>query len=189
MFTPGLIGRFDHLPRAPVCSPKQSIPPSETGARAAKLRNQASRVDHGWRVKIGLRAADPYVLLNQESDHILQLQQTKTGDSAVKEGIHSIQVGIQSWAIDNGDVFSPVSEVRPDGSVAMQVDNLPLNPYTGQPIASGSRRGATPTRWAPTAPRSSCPATCRPATSRCPERPPRRLRRRAPIRHGSAGGR
>jgi zinc-ribbon domain len=70
-----------------------------------------------------------------------QLQQTSSEDSAVKEGIHSIQIGIQSWAVDNGDVFPPDAEVRPDGGVGTEVDNWPTNPFTGQPTTSGSGPG------------------------------------------------
>lgn len=62
-------------------------------------------------------------------------QRDKAKESAVKEGIHSIQVGIQSWAVDNNDTY-------PDGTTAGQeiskanlgdslklVDNWPKNPW------------------------------------------------------------
>ncbi len=62
-------------------------------------------------------------------------------DNAVKEGIHSIQVGIQSWAVNNGDVFPTNFEVRQNGAVGGYVDNWPTNPYTGQPMTSGSGPG------------------------------------------------
>jgi hypothetical protein len=73
--------------------------------------------------------------------NVFQVQQTKAEDSAVKEGIHSIQIGIQSWAVDNGDVFPPASEVSKFGAVGTLVDNWPTNPFTGQPMAAGDLPG------------------------------------------------
>ncbi len=32
-------------------------------------------------------------------------QRKKAKDAGVKEGVHSIQVGIQSWAVDQNDVY------------------------------------------------------------------------------------
>jgi len=57
-------------------------------------------------------------------------QRDKAKNSAVKEGMHSIQIGIQSWAVDNGDVFPPVGEVDKGGGVGSQVDNWPKNPWS-----------------------------------------------------------
>ena len=34
-------------------------------------------------------------------------QRSKAKDAAVKEGIHSIQVGVQSYAVDHSDSFRP----------------------------------------------------------------------------------
>lgn len=73
--------------------------------------------------------------------NLFQVQQTKAQDSAVKEGIHSIQIGIQSWAVDNGDVFPDTSEVGVYGAVGSYVDNWPTNPFTGQPMAIGDLPG------------------------------------------------
>ena len=57
-------------------------------------------------------------------------QRDKAKNSAVKEGIHSIQIGIQSWAVDNGDVFPAVSDVDQAAGVGTQVDNWPKNPWS-----------------------------------------------------------
>ena len=43
-------------------------------------------------------------------------QRNKAKDAAVKEGIHSIQIGIQSYAVDNSDTYpaaAQVSQTRP----------------------------------------------------------------------------
>ena len=39
-------------------------------------------------------------------------QRDKAKESAVKEGVHSIQVGVQSYAVDNDDVYPAGSIVR-----------------------------------------------------------------------------
>ena len=64
----------------------------------------------------------------------------KAKDAAVVEGIHTIQVGIQSWAVDHGDLFPPVAKVSKAG-LGSYVDNWPKNPFTGKPMAAGSAVG------------------------------------------------
>ena len=61
-------------------------------------------------------------------------QRDKAKNSAVKEGIHSIQIGVQSWAVDNGDVFPAVGDVEKTGGVGTQVDNWPKNPWSTDPM-------------------------------------------------------
>jgi hypothetical protein len=73
--------------------------------------------------------------------NVFQVQQTKAEDSAVKEGIHSIQVGVQSWAVDNGDAYPSAADVGVYGGIAKYVDNWPTNPFTGQPMAAGDLPG------------------------------------------------
>ena len=46
-------------------------------------------------------------------------QRTKAKDAGVKEGVHAIQIGIQSWAVDANDVYPTVatgSTMRPPRS-------------------------------------------------------------------------
>jgi len=63
-------------------------------------------------------------------------QRDKAKNSAVKEGIHSIQVGIQSFAVDNNDTYPAVAAVDKGGAVGAQVDNWPNNPWDNtQPMA------------------------------------------------------
>jgi hypothetical protein len=66
---------------------------------------------------------------------IFQSQMTNANDASVRQGIHSIQVGIQSWAIDNGDTFPPATGVTKFGGVGTYVNMWPTNPYSGQPMA------------------------------------------------------
>jgi type IV pilus assembly protein PilA len=69
-------------------------------------------------------------------------QRDKAKNSAVKEGVHSIQVGIQSYAVDNSDVYPAAADVAvAPAAVGAQVDNWPKNPWTGVNMASGAAKG------------------------------------------------
>jgi hypothetical protein len=62
----------------------------------------------------------------------------------LKEGIHSLQIAIQSWFVDNGDKFPPVSIVTADGLKYYFPDGdtpWPDNPWTGEPMKPGTDRG------------------------------------------------
>jgi type II secretory pathway pseudopilin PulG len=67
-------------------------------------------------------------------------QRDKAKDSAVKEGIHSIQVGIQIYAVDNDDAYPDPAMVSESG-LASSVDFWPTNPYTGLPMTQGTGQG------------------------------------------------
>jgi type II secretion system protein G len=55
-------------------------------------------------------------------------QRNKAKDASVKEGIHSIQVGIQSYAVDNNDAYPAAAQVS-NTTLAGYVDNWPKNPF------------------------------------------------------------
>jgi type IV pilus assembly protein PilA len=58
-------------------------------------------------------------------------QRDKAKESAVKEGVHSIQVGVQSWAVDNNDTYPAVGVVVPGAAgLGDLVDNWPKNPWS-----------------------------------------------------------
>jgi type II secretion system protein G len=60
-------------------------------------------------------------------------QRDKAKESAVKEGIHSIQVGVQSYAVDYNDQYPAQTFVtQPNLGVAGTgwVDNWPDNPWS-----------------------------------------------------------
>ena len=76
-------------------------------------------------------------------------QRDKAKDSAVKEGIHSIQVGVQSWAVDQNDVYpnavadadtAPTNGTSPK-PLASYVDNWPKNPWTNSAMAQATDEG------------------------------------------------
>ena len=63
-------------------------------------------------------------------------QRDKAKESAVKEGIHSIQIGVQSYAVDKNDVYPTIALcVQAPGGVGAEtvgnfVDNWPKNPWS-----------------------------------------------------------
>ncbi len=59
-------------------------------------------------------------------------QRNKAKDAGVKEGVHTLQVGIQSWAVDNADIFPADGAVVPGGGVGTvsdYIDKWPVNPF------------------------------------------------------------
>jgi type II secretion system protein G len=71
-------------------------------------------------------------------------QRGKAKDAAVKLGIHSIQVGIQSYALDNSDTYPPsvaTSAVLVDPSGRAYVDNWPKNPFTNVAMKDSTAQG------------------------------------------------
>jgi type IV pilus assembly protein PilA len=71
-------------------------------------------------------------------------QRSKAKDAAVKAGIHSIQVGVQSYAIDNSDTYPPAvatSAALVDANGNPYVDNWPKNPFTNVAMKDSTAMG------------------------------------------------
>ena len=76
-------------------------------------------------------------------------QRVKAKDSAVKEGVHGIQIGVQSWATDNNDVYPDTcgkTTVTTNGDlspVGLQVDGWPNDPFAAAliPMANNGLKG------------------------------------------------
>jgi len=70
-------------------------------------------------------------------------QRNKAKDAAVKEGVHSLQVGVQSYALDHGDTYpaSLTPAMLVDQAGKTYVDQWPKNPYTRTSMASSSAPG------------------------------------------------
>jgi len=66
-------------------------------------------------------------------------QREKAKDAGVKEGVHSIQVGVQSVAVDDNDVYPLTAAVV--AAVQPQIDQWPDNPFTGDPMANDGALG------------------------------------------------
>ncbi len=72
----------------------------------------------------------------------LQKQKNRARDAAVKEGIHSLQIGVQTWATDQRDRF-PAADVvvRSNKGFAGYLDHWPVSPYSGAPMKPGDQPG------------------------------------------------
>ena len=70
-------------------------------------------------------------------------QRNKAKDASVKEGVHSLQIGVQSYAVDHSDAYpaSLASGTLIDVSGANYVDNWPKNPYSTSPMANSAAVG------------------------------------------------
>jgi type II secretion system protein G len=67
-------------------------------------------------------------------------QRDKAKESAVKEGIHSIQVGVQSYAVDYNDTYPTGTDVN--FLKGNYVDNWPKDPWLNSDMtASGTKGG------------------------------------------------
>ena len=72
------------------------------------------------------------------------MQRNKAKDAAVKGGIHNIQLGIASYAIDHNDIYPAAvanSTVLVDASGTPYVDNWPKNPFTNAPMKDSTAQG------------------------------------------------
>ena len=66
-------------------------------------------------------------------------QRDKAKESAVKEGVHSIQVGVQSYAVDENDTY-PATASMDSTTMGSYVDIWPKNPWssTSAPMAQSA---------------------------------------------------
>jgi type IV pilus assembly protein PilA len=70
-------------------------------------------------------------------------QRSKAKDAAVKGGVHVIELGIASYAIDHTDVY-PVAVSKAtllDANGSSYVDNWPKNPWTSVDMKDSSSNG------------------------------------------------
>ena len=113
-------------------------------------------------------------------------QRDKAKEAAVKEGVHSIQIGVQSYAVDNNDVYPAARRRSPPTSARRHVDNWPQQPVVrrwrlAQRRRSGQLHVHTSDRR-PTTSRSRVTARPIPSSSPC-----RDLTRAATREAGPAG--
>jgi type IV pilus assembly protein PilA len=67
-------------------------------------------------------------------------QREKAKESAVKGGVHNIELGIGSYAVDHSDQY-PADGGVTQATMADYVDNWPENPWTGVDMGPGSDEG------------------------------------------------
>jgi prepilin-type N-terminal cleavage/methylation domain-containing protein len=68
-------------------------------------------------------------------------QRDKAKAAAVKEGVHSIQVGVQTVATDSNSDSYPAKATVNKAGLADYVDNWPNDPWTGNPMADTGVQG------------------------------------------------
>ncbi len=64
----------------------------------------------------------------------------KKRESDVKLGIHSLQIGIQSYAVDHDDAYPDPSLLTQSG-MEVYLTYWPTNPYSGMPMTEGTGPG------------------------------------------------
>jgi len=72
-------------------------------------------------------------------------QRDKAKNATVKGGVHNVELGIASYAIDHGDTYPGTGTVSKatmvDGIGTPYVDDWPQNPYAGGDMVEGSGAG------------------------------------------------
>ena len=73
-------------------------------------------------------------------------QRDKAKEATVKGGVHNIELGIASYAVDHGDIYPDTTTVSRasmvDGVGTPYVDNWPQNPYAaGGDMVEGTDEG------------------------------------------------
>jgi prepilin-type N-terminal cleavage/methylation domain-containing protein len=71
-------------------------------------------------------------------------QRDKAKDAAVKEGVHALQIGVQTVAVDNNDVYPAAFTLAlfgPAGSISAVIDQWPNNPWLNVPMNDSAAMG------------------------------------------------
>ena len=72
-------------------------------------------------------------------------QRDKAKESAVKGGVHNIELGIASYAVDSSDTYPATGSVNRsslvDGTGVPYVDNWPQNPWRGNDMGDSASQG------------------------------------------------
>jgi len=68
-------------------------------------------------------------------------QQALYAGAKTEEGIHALQVAVQSWMVDHDGEAPAADEVRPGGAIEKYVESWPENPYTGEAMQAGKGPG------------------------------------------------
>jgi len=66
-------------------------------------------------------------------------QREKAKDAGVKEGTHTIQVGVQSYAVDNDDEYPLTATVI--ANITPDIDQWPQNPFAGGDMTNAGTLG------------------------------------------------
>jgi hypothetical protein len=77
---------------------------------------------------------------------VVRTAETLTNDAAVRDGVRTIQLGVESYAAEHNGTYPPAGEVNSVG-LGEYLSTWPTNPYTDLPMANGA--GAGNFRYAP----------------------------------------
>jgi len=77
---------------------------------------------------------------------VVRAAETLTNDAAVRDGVKTIQLGVESYAAEHNGTYPPAGEVNSVG-LGGYLSTWPTNPYTDLPMAHGA--GAGNFRYAP----------------------------------------
>ncbi len=77
-------------------------------------------------------------LIPQASEEDMAQQRGAAAESAVKLGIRSLQIGIESYAVEHDNVYPPDAD---QSTLGEYLAKWPTNPYTGAPMTSGDNPG------------------------------------------------
>lgn len=84
-----------------------------------------------------VRASDEPEVLETRIDD----QQTLYAGAQTQEGIHKLQVAVQSWMVDHDGKAPAVDEVKPGGAIEKYVESWPENPITLSAMVPGEGPG------------------------------------------------
>ncbi len=69
-------------------------------------------------------------------------QRDRAKEAVVREGVHAIRVGVQTWATEHDDSYPEAAEVSQGGAVGTLVDRWPANPWSeGLPMTGSGTIG------------------------------------------------
>jgi len=68
-------------------------------------------------------------------------QRDKAKDAAVKEGVHALQIGVQTVAVDANDVYPAACAQGVAPAVGAVLDQWPNNPWTNVAMKDGTSKG------------------------------------------------
>ena len=97
---------------------------------ASGVSGPVSRVPGAWSAIIGTVVPA----------FIFRTTETIAHDAAVRSGVRTIQVGLESYAVEHGGVYPAADQVNGVG-LSRYISAWPQNPYTDLPMAPGDGPG------------------------------------------------
>ena len=70
-------------------------------------------------------------------------QRAKAKDASVKEGVHTVLVGVQSYATDSNDIYPPAAASL-ETDIGSQIDAWPTDPFVAGSVHMAATATQTP---------------------------------------------